>query len=204
MATTTPNYGWDVPTSTDYVAQGAVAIETLGDDIDASLFSITNGKNVGLVLLNSTPMSSASAVQINNVFSSTYASYRIVLDIKANTSSQVYAQLSSGGTPVGGSNYTYASRYWDTGGGAGSAENSSAAAYFTLGYDATPGSIITFDISNPGQAQQTSMIGLNAQGSTHRQFGGIHNLTTAYDGIKIAPVSASTMTGNVQVYGYRQ
>jgi hypothetical protein len=36
MATTTPNNGWSVPTSTDYVAQGAVAIETLGDAIDAS------------------------------------------------------------------------------------------------------------------------------------------------------------------------
>jgi hypothetical protein len=37
MATTTPNNGWAVPTSTDYVAQGAVAIETLGDAIDASV-----------------------------------------------------------------------------------------------------------------------------------------------------------------------
>jgi hypothetical protein len=37
MATTTPNNGWSVPTSTDYVAQGAVAIETLGDAIDASV-----------------------------------------------------------------------------------------------------------------------------------------------------------------------
>ena len=37
MATTTPNNGWAVPTSTDYVSQGAVAIETLGDAIDASV-----------------------------------------------------------------------------------------------------------------------------------------------------------------------
>jgi hypothetical protein len=38
MATTTPNYGWTVPTSTDLVKDGAVAIETLGDSVDASLF----------------------------------------------------------------------------------------------------------------------------------------------------------------------
>jgi hypothetical protein len=37
MATTTPNNGWAVPTSTDYVADGAVAIETLGDAIDTSV-----------------------------------------------------------------------------------------------------------------------------------------------------------------------
>lgn len=37
MATTTPTFGWSVPTSTDYVKDGASAIETLGDSIDASL-----------------------------------------------------------------------------------------------------------------------------------------------------------------------
>lgn len=40
MATTTPNFGWPVPTSTDYVAQGAVAIEGLGDAADATVYSI--------------------------------------------------------------------------------------------------------------------------------------------------------------------
>jgi hypothetical protein len=37
MATTTPLNGWPVPTSTDYVADGAVAIEALGDAIDTSI-----------------------------------------------------------------------------------------------------------------------------------------------------------------------
>jgi hypothetical protein len=37
MATTTPYNGWAVPTSTDYVKDGATAIETLGDAIDASV-----------------------------------------------------------------------------------------------------------------------------------------------------------------------
>jgi hypothetical protein len=39
MATTTPNYGWTVPTSTDYVKDGATASETLGDAIDASVYN---------------------------------------------------------------------------------------------------------------------------------------------------------------------
>jgi hypothetical protein len=38
MATTTPNYGWSVPTSTDLVKDGATAIETLGDSVDDSLW----------------------------------------------------------------------------------------------------------------------------------------------------------------------
>jgi hypothetical protein len=37
MPTTTPNNLWPVPTSTDYVKDGATAIESLGDAIDASV-----------------------------------------------------------------------------------------------------------------------------------------------------------------------
>ena len=43
MATTTPNFGWTVPTSTDLVKDGATAIELLGDSIDASLVDLKGG-----------------------------------------------------------------------------------------------------------------------------------------------------------------
>ena len=43
MATTTPNFGWTVPTSTDLVKDGAIAIETLGDGIDASFVDLKGG-----------------------------------------------------------------------------------------------------------------------------------------------------------------
>jgi hypothetical protein len=43
MATTTPNFGWTVPTSTDLVKDGATAIETLGDSIDASFVGLKGG-----------------------------------------------------------------------------------------------------------------------------------------------------------------
>jgi len=43
MATTTPNFGWSVPTSSDLVKNGATAIETLGDAIDASLVDLKGG-----------------------------------------------------------------------------------------------------------------------------------------------------------------
>jgi hypothetical protein len=44
MATTTPNYGWTVPTSSDLVKNGATAIETLGDSVDDSLWSSGYGQ----------------------------------------------------------------------------------------------------------------------------------------------------------------
>jgi hypothetical protein len=44
MATTTPNYAWVVPTSSDLVKNGATAIETLGDSADASLWNSGYGQ----------------------------------------------------------------------------------------------------------------------------------------------------------------
>jgi hypothetical protein len=53
MATTTPNFGWPVPTSTDLVKDGATAIESLGDSIDASLLDLKGG-TTGQVLKKNT------------------------------------------------------------------------------------------------------------------------------------------------------
>jgi len=47
MATTTTNFGFDVPTSSDLVKNGATAIETLGDSIDAQFASLTVNAQVG-------------------------------------------------------------------------------------------------------------------------------------------------------------
>ena len=44
MATTTPNYLWSVPTSSDLVKNGATAIETLGDSADQSLWNSGYGQ----------------------------------------------------------------------------------------------------------------------------------------------------------------
>ena len=47
MATTTPNFGWTVPTSSDLVKDGATAIETLGDSVDASLAGMVVNAQTG-------------------------------------------------------------------------------------------------------------------------------------------------------------
>lgn len=53
MATTTPNFGWPVPTSTDLVKDGATAIEGLGDAIDASLLDLKGGTSGQILAKNS-------------------------------------------------------------------------------------------------------------------------------------------------------
>lgn len=53
MATTTPNFSWPVPTSTDLVKDGATAIEALGDSIDASLVDLKGGTSGQVLAKNS-------------------------------------------------------------------------------------------------------------------------------------------------------
>lgn len=43
MATTTTNFGWDIPQSTDLVKDGATAIAALGQDIDTAFVDLKGG-----------------------------------------------------------------------------------------------------------------------------------------------------------------
>lgn len=53
MATTTTNYGWDIPQSTDLVKDGATAIATLGQDIDTTFAELKGGTTNQLLAKNS-------------------------------------------------------------------------------------------------------------------------------------------------------
>jgi hypothetical protein len=104
MATTTPNFGWSVPTSSDLVKNGATAIETLGDSIDASLVDLKGGttdqvlaKNSntdmdfkwvtagggggsGMTFIARTSFSNVASQAFDAVFTSTYKNYLVVIE----------------------------------------------------------------------------------------------------------------------------
>jgi hypothetical protein len=106
MATTTPNYGWTVPTSTDLVKDGATAIETLGDAIDASMNTALGTKKAGMVLLNTTSFSAVASQSVNNVFNATYDNY--LINFKATASSATTSlslRLRNAGTDLTGAIY---------------------------------------------------------------------------------------------------
>ena len=53
MATTTTNFGWDTPQSTDLVKDGATAIAALGQDIDTALVDLKGGTTNQVLAKNS-------------------------------------------------------------------------------------------------------------------------------------------------------
>jgi hypothetical protein len=207
MATTTPNYGWDVPTSTDYVKDGATAIETLGDDIDASLFSITSGKNVGLVHINTTSFSAQSTVSLNNVFTTAFDNYRIIFEASGSTTSQnVGARLRVAGADNTASTYNQQIGEFSGSSAAGFRENNANIWTRISTVNSTSPVLATMDIASPALSRFTTQTGtrqVEPTTSTQIQLvGSAFANTTVFDGISFI-VGTGTMTGTVRVYGYR-
>ena len=213
MATTTPNYGWDVPTSTDYVKDGATAIETLGDDIDASLFSITSGKNVGNVLISSQTVTTSSLVTFDNVFTSSFENYLIEFNGRSSgASTQMRSKFRTGGVANGNSNYAYVvtqalssnsgptNRAWGTASG----ENE------FIDMDNTTGSnqSMLLNVFSPQATQWTrwtffaSAVGSGGAVNGYQICGGAFTNTTSFDGIQFS-LTSGTITGSFRIYGLR-
>jgi hypothetical protein len=96
MSTTTPNFGWVVPTSSDLVKNGAVAIETLGDSIDASMVDLKGG-TTGQVLsktsntdMDFTWTTASSAPSVNLLLNSNFALNQRAYVSAANLASGTY------------------------------------------------------------------------------------------------------------------
>lgn len=204
MATTT-NYGWDTPDDTDLVKDGAAAIRELGQDIDTNLFSITNGKNVGLVHLNTTSFTAQSTVNLDNVFTSDYKNYRMIISVntKSDAGALELRWRASGATNTT-SNYNLNFGQIESWSGAATfvSGNAGSAPLNTLGFNfANEPFSAAFDIFNPQVALKTYMSGLPLGNNTG--FRGFRfNGTTQFDGVSLIS-GAGTITGEIRFYGYR-
>jgi hypothetical protein len=209
MATTTPNYGWAVPTSTDLVKDGATAIETLGDAIDASMNTALGTKKAGMVLLNTTSFSAVASQSVNDVFSATYQNYRIVINVDTPTSDGILAMR----TRVSGTDATTTySTAADTINSAGTRSAFGGGANVMYLLDMDSGSAgrwynVSIDLYNPFATSVTagSFIGsaLQSNGLDIKSTYGIITQAnvTSYTGFTILP-TAGNISGTVRTYGY--
>jgi hypothetical protein len=200
MATTTPNYGWPVPTSTDYVKDGATAIEALGDAIDATVFGL--GAPALKLVKKQTIGTTVSTVQVTSAFSSTYENYLImVTGGVGSTTAELRLSLdgittgyystntfqSFGSTAVGGLAYTnQASWAWA---GAGST-SSLDMAFLLRGPNMAK--------AKRGSSEWNDM----GTGGTAGNVRHLNTSTTQATGFTITPASGSITGGTIYVYGY--
>jgi hypothetical protein len=203
MATTTPNYGWDVPTSSDYVKLGAVAIETLGDDIDTTLYTALGGNYPGLRLVKKQTIGSAvSSVTVTGAFSATYENYRIVVS-GGVASTTNYANMTLGSVTSGYSQKSVFGNYNDNSiAGAGVSAGSSWQAVVRAATNAISGII---ELQTPFLSKVTSMDYVAKElrsGGLWEQGGGFINDATSFSAFTLTVNSGTWTGGTIYVYGY--
>jgi hypothetical protein len=280
MATTTPNYGWVVPTSTDLVKDGATAIETLGDSIDASFVGLkggttgqvlsktsgtdlaftwvaqddsnaiqnaivdakgdliaataadtparlavgTNGQVLtadstastgikwatpsvsaapGMVYVGGSTFSSSSAVNLNNIFTSTYANYKIVFNCTGTSSGVMQIRFRVSGSDNSTTNYDW--QRLAVYGGTSAPERQATQTYYLPCTINTAYAGAEVLVTNPQVAEKKLFLGHGIQeaGPDSTQIfltSASFNATTQFDGMSLFP-SAGTITGTIRVYG---
>jgi hypothetical protein len=161
----------------------------------------------GLTLINSTTITSQASVSFNNVFTSNYTNYRILLNCVNSGSGVLQMRLRASGSD--NTTAIYQSQYLEAYGstvGAGIDGNNNVWPITTV---TTNRSYFIAEISNPQTTTLTAMqinapINYNSSSGIinfSRVFG--YNATTQFDGFTIY-LSSGNLTGEISIYGYRK
>ena len=164
--------------------------------------------NSGLVYVTSTTFSGSASVSLNNCFTSTYTSYRVVLTLTGSTAGGfANFRVRASGSDLTGANY-YRYGYTAAFSGAFSSYNAGGqSAFVTVGQ--WGGGLIStcyMDISEPMTANRTNWIANvnDTGGGSSYNLNGLVDVTTAYDGFTVYQNGGGTITGTITVYGYRK
>jgi hypothetical protein len=159
----------------------------------------------GMTLLNKTDFTAAATLSVDNVFSSAYDNYKILISI---TSASVDGtdhrlRMRVGGVDLTTSNYKNGYMFFgSTNATALQASTNRTDAFLNLGNPSnTLGGGIEATLYKPFLTTNTQIVSLSG-GTLNFQGGGIVNNSTSYDGFTFFPLSGNT-TGTLRVYGLR-
>jgi hypothetical protein len=196
-------YGYS--TADARVAVGANGTVLTADSTAATGVAWAAAAGSGLVFINKTDFSATSITSINNVFSTTYNNYRIMIVGASTTATaaEVTIRLRVGGADTS-TNYSSQRAYFN-----GASSGQSADLFGTdesyigdIGNSSTLGAAINFDISSPFLTTPTAFTSTSTRAGTGflTLTGGNHTASTSFTGLSIN--FAQTSTGSVYIYGY--
>jgi hypothetical protein len=201
MAGQTTNYLFDYPTSTDYVKDGATAIETLADDVDATLFTALGGAYPGLRLVKKQTIGTGvSSVTVTGAFSATYDNYKIIMSGgSASASNDINMTLGSATTGY----YSALNVVNYTTSGVAGVGRSNTAFWDSPARCNTTGNFANIDIFMPFATTTTRFNAVFENLTNAGTVVGAQASTTSFTSFTFTPSAGATMTGGtIYVYGY--
>ena len=194
---TTPVFGFPYPDPSDLVANYPALGQQLAEDVEDEI--IASG---GLSHINTTTFSAVSSVSINNVFTSTYDNYKVILKSTQTVADNLFIRFRVGGSDNTTSNYTYYQFR-----GSGGSTLSQSITSDTQQIDPVGGTgrkYITIDFFDPAPALFTgyNIVAGNQSTLGVGLFFGQFGASTAFDGFSMYPTTG-TITGTIRVYGYK-
>jgi hypothetical protein len=200
MAGQTTNYLFDYPTSTDYVKDGATAIETLADDVDATLFTALGGAYPGLRLIKKQTIGSAvSSVTVTSAFSATYEAYKIICTNVQASSLDAACGLQLTGLTSGYYGNLIGANFAN---GAVSSFGIDNGSQYTFAGGIREGLSFNVEVINPFLARQTFISSSTYQSSIGGSSRCVQTSLTSSSGFTITPGSGTLTGGTIYVYGY--
>jgi hypothetical protein len=161
----------------------------------------------GMVKIATIDVSGINTVDVNNIFTSQFLNYRVVIQQTSGSSTDyMYMRYRVGGATLTTSTYYEAVRY-SSSSGTNSLLTGSGHTEFIVGICSAK-SGYTIDFFNPAQATQcTHVLDSVVHGvglfNTYNG-GGLSDSASAKSGISLIAGSAITWSGKVIVYGYNQ
>jgi hypothetical protein len=173
----------------------------------------------GLTMIVNQTITNSAGYAVDNVFTSLYDNYRVVLKVDSMSASNVVGinmSYRKAGATITAANYRYGSYYISIdGGGAGIFTRSNGAGPMYLGAAGVPStpSVFSIDVFSPNIATTTTQYTMQAMthyngtapsnSSNVPMWGsGSYTANDNLDGLIITP-SAGNFSGNIKIYGYR-
>lgn len=177
-----------------------------------SLISVAGGGTASANLTGTVTFSGVTSLILDGLFTSVYRNYHIVLsdgNVSGYISSIGFRYVKNGAVESGSTAYRYAGRYQRSDGATGNI-NSNGASYIDLTAHNTVAGVfnLSLDALSPFAGLRPGIMGSSGGWNgafEHRAFGGWLDAGVAnnYGGFAIFSTNSNTISGTVQVYGYR-
>jgi len=160
----------------------------------------------GLVRITGATFSAVSSITVDNCFSATYTSYKVIFNYFTSSTGSVTAQFRVGGVAAA-TNYNAQDFTASSTSLSGSRSTGNTSFLFAPEVNGSFYSLAEWSLVGVALAQPTNMISaMNRNNGSYANptaiiFNYVHTTATAYDGIAWTAASG-TMTGSYQIYGY--